>query len=39
MHGPLPYVFKIVHVVLSMDDAVGREFDKGLTSLKALAEK
>jgi hypothetical protein len=39
MHGPLPYVFKIVHVVLGMDDAVGREFDKGLTSLKTLAEK
>jgi hypothetical protein len=39
MHGPLPYVFKVVHVVLDMDNAVGKEFDKGLASLKTLAEK
>jgi uncharacterized protein YndB with AHSA1/START domain len=39
MRGPLPYIFKIVHVVLDMDAMVGRDFETGLANLKMLAEK
>jgi carbon monoxide dehydrogenase subunit G len=39
MHGPVPYVAKIVHVIFNMDRMVGRDFEAGLANLKALAEK
>ena len=39
MSGPLTYFFKIVHTVFSMDDMVGKDFEAGLASLKALAEQ
>jgi hypothetical protein len=38
MHGPVPYFAKVIHLFFDMDKMVGGEFDKGLASLKALAE-
>ena len=39
MQGPVPYLAKIVHLFIDMDRMVGREFEAGLASLKAIAEK
>jgi hypothetical protein len=39
MHGPVPYVAKIMHVFLDMDSMVGKDFEAGLVNLKAISEK
>jgi len=39
LHGPSPFVSKLMGLVFDMDKMVGRDFDEGLASLKALAEK
>lgn len=39
MTGSVPLVGKVVHLLIDMDKMVGGQFDKGLTDLKALAEK
>ncbi len=39
MEGPVPYFAKIIHVFINMDRMVGSDFEAGLASLKALAEK
>jgi uncharacterized protein YndB with AHSA1/START domain len=39
MQGPTPYFAKIVHVFMDMDKMVGKDFEAGLTNLKASAEK
>lgn len=39
MQGPLPYMAKVMHVVIDVDGMVGKQFEIGLASLKALAEK
>lgn len=39
MEGPTPYFAKIIHVFLDMDGMVGKDFEAGLASLKAIAEK
>lgn len=39
MQGPAPYLAKIIHVFIDMDRMVGRDFEAGLASLKALVEK
>jgi uncharacterized protein YndB with AHSA1/START domain len=39
MHGPTPYLAKIVHVFMDMDKMVGQDFEAGLANLKTLAEK
>jgi hypothetical protein len=39
MRGPVPYFFKIVHLVMNMDKMVGGQFDQGLANLKAAAER
>lgn len=39
MEGPVPYFAKIIHVFINMDRMVGGDFETGLASLKALAEK
>jgi uncharacterized protein YndB with AHSA1/START domain len=39
MYGPSPYVVKIMHVFISMDSMVGKDFETGLANLKAVAEK
>jgi len=39
MEGPTPYLAKIIQVFISMDSMVGKDFEAGLASLKAIAEK
>lgn len=39
MHGPSPFMSKLMGVVCNMDKLVGRDFERGLANLKALAEK
>ena len=39
MHGPVPYVSKILHMFFNIDKMVGGDFEAGLASLKAVAEK
>ena len=39
LYGPMPFVSKIISVFCSMDSMVGKDFEAGLASLKALAEK
>ena len=38
MHGPTPFIGKIMHVFINMDRMVGKDFEKGLANLKAIAE-
>ncbi len=38
MHGPVPFVGKIMSVFFSMDKMIGKEFATGLSNLKAVAE-
>lgn len=39
MTGPNPFPMKIMHVFLSMDAMVGNDFERGLSSLKSIAER
>jgi uncharacterized protein YndB with AHSA1/START domain len=39
MHGPAPFMAKIMHVFINIDKMVGKDFETGLASLKRLAEK
>ncbi|MGH8246314.1 MAG: SRPBCC family protein [Gammaproteobacteria bacterium] len=39
MQGDTPYFAKIIHVFIDMDSMVGKDFEAGLTNLKAAAEK
>jgi uncharacterized protein YndB with AHSA1/START domain len=39
MEGPVPYFFRIIHMFCNMDRMVGKDFEAGLASLKAVAEK
>ncbi len=38
MHGPAPYISKLMGVFVSMDRMIGKSFESGLTDLKAAAE-
>ncbi len=38
MHGPSPYLAKLMQVFFSMDKLVGKDFEDGLANLKTLAE-
>jgi hypothetical protein len=38
MHGPAPFMAKIMHMFFNMDKMVGGQFQQGLTSMKAVAE-
>lgn len=38
MHGPSPYLSKVVGIFLDMDHMIGRDFEAGLARLKATAE-
>jgi uncharacterized protein YndB with AHSA1/START domain len=38
MHGPTPYLAKVMHVFFDMDSMVGNDFEAGLANLKTLAE-
>ncbi len=39
MHGPSPFIGKIMHVFMNMDRMVGKDFEIGLANLKRLTEK
>lgn len=39
MYGPSPYIAKIMQTFFSMDKMVGTDFEAGLRSLKAVAER
>lgn len=38
MHGPAPFVSKLMQVFMSMDKMVGKDFERGLENMKAAAE-
>jgi len=38
MHGPSPYVAKLMSVFFSMDGMIGKDFEAGLANLKSVAE-
>ena len=39
MHGPNPYIAKLMQIFFSMDSMVGKDFEAGLAGMKAIAEK
>jgi uncharacterized protein YndB with AHSA1/START domain len=39
MHGPVPFMAKIMHMIFSLDRMVGGQFAEGLANMKAVAEK
>lgn len=39
MTGQYAYIAKVIGVVVNMDKMIGGEFDKGLSELKAIAER
>ena len=39
MHGPAPFMAKIMHVFMNVDRLVGKDFEIGLANLKRLTEK
>ena len=39
MEGPSTFVTKLMGVFVSMDSMIGKDFDKGLAAMKAVAEK
>jgi hypothetical protein len=38
MYGPAPFMAKIMHVFMNIDNMVGRDFEIGLANLKKLSE-
>jgi uncharacterized protein YndB with AHSA1/START domain len=39
MHGPQPFMMKVMDIVMNMDKMVGKDFETGLANLKQLAEQ
>jgi hypothetical protein len=39
IHGPVPYISKVMCLFFSMDSMVGKDFEAGLANLKTAAEK
>ena len=39
MHGPQPYLFRLMSLLFNMDKMVGKDFEAGLASIKAIAEQ
>ena len=39
MHGPAPFMSKVMQVFMNMDRMVGKDFEIGLANLKKLTEK
>ncbi|MGB5080611.1 MAG: SRPBCC family protein [Burkholderiales bacterium] len=39
IHGPSPYVSRLIGIFVSMDSMIGRDFEAGLADLKAVAER
>ncbi|HSB77350.1 MAG TPA: polyketide cyclase, partial [Candidatus Methylomirabilis sp.] len=38
IHGPSPYISRLVGIFLDMDRMIGKDFETGLVNLKTLAE-
>jgi hypothetical protein len=39
MYGPASFVSKLMGIFFNMDNMIGKDFEAGLASLKAIAEK
>lgn len=39
MHGPAPFMHRVMQVFMNLDKMIGKDFEAGLASLKSLAEK
>jgi len=39
MHGPMPYMAKVMSTFFDMDKMVGTDFETGLQNLKVYAER
>jgi hypothetical protein len=39
MHGPAPFVSKVMQVFMNIDNMIGKDFEIGLANLKRLTEK
>lgn len=39
MHGPSPYISKIIGIFINMDSMIGKDFETGLANLKTVAER
>ena len=39
MHGPAPYISKLMGVFVSMDSMIGKDFEAGLANMRAAAER
>ncbi len=39
MHGPAPFVSKVMQVFMNMDRMIGKDFEAGLANLKTITEK
>src|SRR5258705_6463951 len=39
MHGPAPFMSKVMQVFINMDNMIGKDFEIGLANLKRLSEK
>ena len=39
MHGPVPFMAKIMHVLMNIDRMVGKDFEIGLANLKRITER
>ena len=39
MHGPMPYLNRLMTIFFDIDKTVGKDFEAGLANLKALAER
>jgi hypothetical protein len=38
MHGPAPFMSKLMQVFMNIDKMIGKDFEAGLANLKRLAE-
>lgn len=39
MHGPMPYISKLMTLFMDMDKMIGKDFEAGLAKMKSVAEK
>jgi hypothetical protein len=39
MHGPAPFMHKVMQVFMNIDNMIGKDFEVGLANLKRLSEK
>lgn len=39
MHGPNPYMCKVMQTFFDIDATIGKEFETGLANIKLIAEK